>query len=100
MNEIQQLESLGLTLPSPAYLAGAILFGIWGYVAYRRGRRTAAPALTWPGLALMLYPLRRLANLAFMDAGERAGSVGLCQMELSPRLLTPNPQPSTLNLLI
>lgn len=56
MNEIQQLESLGLTLPSPAYLAGAIVFGIFGYVAYRRGRKTAVPALTWSGLALMLYP--------------------------------------------
>lgn len=56
MNELQQLESLGLTLPSPAYLVGAILFGILGYVAYRRGRSTTAPALTWSGLALMLYP--------------------------------------------
>lgn len=56
MNELQQLESLGLTLPSPAYLAGAILFGIFGYVAYRRGRKTTEPALTWSGLALMLYP--------------------------------------------
>ena len=56
MNELQQLESLGLTLPSPAYLAGAILFGIFGYVAYRRGRKTTESALTWSGLALMLYP--------------------------------------------
>lgn len=56
MNELQQLESLGLTLPSPAYLVGAILFGIFGYVAYRRGRKTTESALTWSGLALMLYP--------------------------------------------
>ena len=56
MTEIQQLGSLGLTLPTSAYLAGTILFGLWGCVACRRGRRTAAPALTWPGLALMLYP--------------------------------------------
>lgn len=56
MNEIQQLESLGLALPSPAYLVGAILFGILGYVAFRRGRKNATPALTWSGLALMLYP--------------------------------------------
>lgn len=56
MNEIQQLGALGLSLPSPAYMAGAILFGIWGYVAYRRGRKNTSPALTWSGLALMLYP--------------------------------------------
>ena len=56
MNELRQLESLGLVLPSPAYLLGAILFGIIGYVAFRRGRRTSRPALTWTGLALMLYP--------------------------------------------
>lgn len=56
MNDIQQLQSLGLTLPSPAYLAGAFLFGIWGYVAFRRGRKNESPALTWSGLVLMLYP--------------------------------------------
>jgi hypothetical protein len=56
MNEIQQLESLGLSLPSPAYLAGAIVFGIVGYIAFRRGRKNEAPPLTWSGLALMLYP--------------------------------------------
>ena len=43
-------------LPSPAYIIGAILFGIFGYVAYRRGRKTSRPALTWAGVALMVYP--------------------------------------------
>ncbi|MEO8545570.1 MAG: hypothetical protein ABI434_18455 [Burkholderiaceae bacterium] len=56
MNELQQLKAMGLVLPGPAYLLGAIVFGIAGYVAYRRGRKTAQPALTWGGLALMLYP--------------------------------------------
>ena len=56
MNEIKQLEALGLVLPSPAYLLGAILFGIIGYLAFRRGRKTARAALTWSGLAVMLYP--------------------------------------------
>lgn len=56
MDELKTLESLGLVLPSPAYIAGAIVFGIAGYVAFRRGRRTSAPALTWSGMALMLYP--------------------------------------------
>lgn len=56
MNDLKNLESLGLTLPSPAYIMGSILFGIIGYVAYRRGRKAQRPALTWSGLALMIYP--------------------------------------------
>lgn len=56
MNDLKQLETLGLVLPSPAYIFGAILFGIIGYVAFRRGRKTSSAALTWTGVALMLYP--------------------------------------------
>jgi len=56
MNELQAIQSLGLTLPSPAYIFGVILFGIVGYVAFRRGRKTSRPVLTWTGVALMLYP--------------------------------------------
>lgn len=47
---------LGLVLPSPAYLLGAFLFGLVGYVAFRRGRKNAHPELTWTGVALMIYP--------------------------------------------
>ena len=56
MNELKQLQSLGLTLPTPAYILGAILFGIVGIVAFRRGKKAANAALTWTGVALMLYP--------------------------------------------
>lgn len=56
MDQIKNLESLGLMLPSPLYIAGAILFGIIGYIAFRRGRKTTSSALTWTGVALMLYP--------------------------------------------
>ena len=56
MDNIQSLSSLGLTLPSPAYLIGSILFGIVGWVAFRRGRKNSAGMLTWAGLALMLFP--------------------------------------------
>ena len=56
MNELKALESMGLALPTPAYLMGALLFGLVGYIAYRRGRKTAQPVLTWTGVALMLYP--------------------------------------------
>jgi hypothetical protein len=56
MNELRQLESLGLVLPTPMYLLGAILFGIIGWVAFRRGRKKSISVLIWTGLALMLYP--------------------------------------------
>ncbi|MDD2882456.1 MAG: hypothetical protein PHQ58_18685 [Rhodoferax sp.] len=56
MNELRQIQSLGLVLPSPAYILGAILFGIIGWVAFRRGRKESIAALTWSGIALMLYP--------------------------------------------
>lgn len=56
MDELKQLESLGLVPPSAAYILGAILFGIIGYLVFRRGRKISEAALTWTGVALMLYP--------------------------------------------
>lgn len=56
MNDVMQLESFGLALPTPAYILGAIAFGIIGWVAYRRGRNRSVSVLTWTGVALMLYP--------------------------------------------
>jgi cell wall-associated NlpC family hydrolase len=52
MNELNSLQSMGLTLPSPAYLMGALLFGIVGYVAFRRGRTSKRARLVWTGVAL------------------------------------------------
>ena len=56
MDTTQALESFGLTLPSPAYIAGAVLFGLLGLAAYRYGKRTERPRSKWLGIALMLYP--------------------------------------------
>lgn len=56
MDNVAALQSLGLSLPSPAYLFGAILFGIIGYAAYRYGKKTAMAYPRWIGIALMLYP--------------------------------------------
>lgn len=47
---------MGLVLPGPGYLLGAILFGIIGLVAFRHGRKTTHNQLIWCGVALMLYP--------------------------------------------
>jgi hypothetical protein len=56
MDELKTLETMGLTLPSPAYLIGVILFGIIGYVAYRYGKKTSLTSTKWIGVTLMLYP--------------------------------------------
>jgi hypothetical protein len=56
MDELNTLGSLGLTLPTPAYLSGALLFGIIGFAAYRYGKKTARPYSKWIGVGLMFYP--------------------------------------------
>ena len=56
MNELKALESLGLSLPSPLYIFGALVFGIAGFAAYRYGKKAALPIPKWIGVALMLYP--------------------------------------------
>jgi hypothetical protein len=56
LSDLASLGALGLEVPSPLYLLGSILFGIAGYVTFRRGRKTTRPELTWTGVALMVYP--------------------------------------------
>jgi hypothetical protein len=56
MNDMASLNALGLELPSMAYIAGALIFGIFGWAAFRRGRKTEDSALTWGGVVLMIYP--------------------------------------------
>jgi hypothetical protein len=42
--------------PTPAYLFGAIVFGLVGLAAFRHGRKSGQARPLWIGLALMLYP--------------------------------------------
>ena len=56
MDELSALKSFGLELPSPAYLMGAIVFGLIGWAAFRRGRKTGRRQTLWLGVALMAYP--------------------------------------------
>lgn len=56
MDNLQDLHSLGLTLPSPAYIFGAIVFGIIGFAAYRYGKKSQRKTTKWLGVALMVYP--------------------------------------------
>ncbi|MEW5904294.1 MAG: hypothetical protein AB1722_08140 [Pseudomonadota bacterium] len=39
MDELQTMQSMGLTLPSPAYLFGMLLFSVIGFAAYRYGKK-------------------------------------------------------------
>ena len=53
---LEALEALGFTWPSPAYIVGAILFGVLGMCAYYYGKRRGRRTTKWLGVALMLYP--------------------------------------------
>jgi hypothetical protein len=55
-NSLETLTALGLELPSPAYLAGVVVFSLIGMVAYYYGKRRGRSRMRWVGLALMLYP--------------------------------------------
>jgi len=55
-NSLEALTASGLELPSPAYLAGVIVFSLIGMVAYYCGKRRGRPRMRWAGVALMLYP--------------------------------------------
>jgi hypothetical protein len=56
MNNTSALAAMGLTIPSPSYLFGAILFSAIGYAAYRYGKRNELMHPRWIGVALMLFP--------------------------------------------
>lgn len=56
MTDLATLQGLGLTLPSPTEILISIVFGLVGWVAWRRGRKTERPITQWTGVALMVYP--------------------------------------------
>ncbi|WP_428423079.1 hypothetical protein [Methylibium sp.] len=56
MDTLSSLQSLGLELPGPAYLFGAIVFGLIGLAAFRSGRKSGHRTRLWLGVALMAYP--------------------------------------------
>lgn len=56
MDYVELMQALGLELPTPAYIAGAIGFGLLGYLGWRHGRKAERPSPKWLGLGLMLYP--------------------------------------------
>ena len=55
-DDLKDLGSLGFTLPSPAYIFGAILFGLLGFSVWRYGRKASRMHPQWIGIVLMLYP--------------------------------------------
>ena len=73
MDDLHNLESLGLALPSPAYLFGILFFGLAGYAAYRYGKKAGLPAPKWIGIAMMLYPYAVSETWLLYAAG-----TGLC----------------------
>jgi hypothetical protein len=63
------LQDMGLSLSTPAYLIGLLLFGIAGIVLWVLGRRRRNPAVKYIGLALMLYPYLVWGTVALYGAG-------------------------------
>ena len=56
MDAVETLRSTGMTLPSPGYLVGALVFSFMGIAAYRYGKKVSNPIVRWLGVALMFYP--------------------------------------------
>lgn len=73
MDQLTALDALGFTLPSTAYIIGAVAFGIIGFVAYRYGKKMSLPAPKWIGVALMFYPYAISQTWLLYTMG-----VGLC----------------------
>lgn len=73
MDDLKPLESMGFTLPSPAYLFGIIIFSVIGYAAYRYGKNAGRGLTKWIGVALMLYSYAISATWLLYAVG-----AGLC----------------------
>ena len=43
MDVLNTVDAMGLVLPGPAYVVGAFVFGMIGYIVFRRGRKTERP---------------------------------------------------------
>ena len=69
MNDLAALQTLGVELPSPAYIFGAILFGLVGLAAWRWGRKAGRKRTMWIGVALMFYPYLVSATWALYAIG-------------------------------
>ena len=52
----QTVAGLDLSMPSPAYIFGIILFSLIGFAAYRYGKSTDRSTTRWLGVVIMLYP--------------------------------------------
>jgi hypothetical protein len=73
VNDATALLSSGFNLPTPLWLAGAIVFSFAGLAAWRYGKKADKPMTKWIGLALMLYSYATAETWLLYAVG-----VGLC----------------------
>lgn len=52
---LQLAQDLGLTLPTPAWIVGCVVFSLVGIGAWYYGKAVKVPRIRRLGLALMLY---------------------------------------------
>ncbi len=58
MNNVPALTTMGFTIPTRAYLFGAIIFSVVGYAAYRYGKRNELMHPKWIGADMVAVPDR------------------------------------------
>ncbi len=63
------LSTVGLSLPTPAYVFGVVLFSFVGIGVFAYGRKRQRRPVKWLGLALMLYPYVTPATWALYLVG-------------------------------
>jgi len=69
MDTIAQFQSMGLSLPSPAYIFGSILFSVLGMAAWLIGKRKQKATTKWLGVALMFYPYAVMSTVLLYVVG-------------------------------
>lgn len=55
-DSLHAAQEMGFSFPSPAYIFGALLFGLVGFAAWRYGKHIGHPRMRVIGVVLMVYP--------------------------------------------
>ena len=64
MDTLGDLSAIWLELPSMVYIADALIFGVFGWAAFRRVRKPRDQSMTWGGIVLMVQPYAPYAPYA------------------------------------
>jgi len=68
-----------------AYIAGALIFSVFGLAAFRRGRKIEDAAMTWGGTGFNVVPVRGVTDLAVVAPQHCAYRVAVFALEVGHR---------------